>query len=144
MEDMQKFGRLIKSRRDALGLRLEDVAAKINRPFSFVWRLEQGNNANTPDPQVLRDLAAALAVSERDMLTTLGYMSDVPETEQRDAPAQHLHAVVDQHTWNWSEALWIGDVIQSYWKRMEDANNTMTARPIPLTFRERDDDDKAE
>jgi transcriptional regulator with XRE-family HTH domain len=76
-----RFGTLIKNRREERGLMAFEVAAQLHRPASFVSRLETGAFKETPPPNVLADLEAALGISQAEMLNALGYRCG-------DAPAR--------------------------------------------------------
>ena len=80
MAGMTEFGALLKQRREQLNLRIEDVAASVGRPTSFVWRLEGGKNANPPDAVDFMALANALSLQPRTMLEALGYL--LPEDQE--------------------------------------------------------------
>jgi len=76
MAGMTEFGALIRRAREQRGLTGAELAARIDRPHSFLVRIERGQNANPPDPQTFADLARALGLPTRVMLEALGYWAD--------------------------------------------------------------------
>lgn len=71
-----RFGKLIKNRREDRGLQAFELAAAMKRPASFISRLETEAFKETPPPNVLADLEAALGISQAEMLRALGYRVD--------------------------------------------------------------------
>ena len=85
-----RFGELIKARREDRGMMAFELAALMKRPASFVSRLETEAFKETPPPNVLRDLEAALGIPQADMLAALGY--DVTGEGPRPAPDDPVRA----------------------------------------------------
>lgn len=88
MDEMERFGALVRDRRMQLRMKAEDVASAIGRPMSFLSRIENGKNSNPPDPQVFHDLAKALNLHRADMLVALGYLESDIDQEQFESPAE--------------------------------------------------------
>lgn len=100
MAGMTDFGLLLKNRREALGLRQEDVASRIGRPNSFYARIEGGKNANPPSPDEFRELAGVLGLSQTEMVAAIGYID--PDTTGDDPiPATILREL---RSINWSSS----------------------------------------
>ncbi len=84
MAGLQEFGALIKRARENLGMTGAELAIRLDRPHSFVVRIERGQNANPPDPQTFADLARILRISKGEMLMALGYLENVDPTKPAD------------------------------------------------------------
>jgi hypothetical protein len=54
------------------------MANRLDRPHSFVVRIENGQNANPPDTQTFNDLARFLELDQARMLKALGYLDVEP------------------------------------------------------------------
>ena len=80
MAGMQEYSALIKSAREAKGMTIDDQSRALGRPTSFVWRIEQGKNANPPDPETVRALGEVLEITRTAQLLALGYI-DPQEVE---------------------------------------------------------------
>src|SRR5688572_16058801 len=76
--DGARFGALIRARREDLGIRSYELAQRIGRQPSLISRLETGAYKDTPPPDILAALERELGVSQREMLTALGYLADAP------------------------------------------------------------------
>lgn len=77
---MKDYGALVKQRREAAGMTIEELSRALGRPNSFVWRIEQGKNANPPDPETTRQIWRVLSIPLRTQLIQLGYLDpDAPE-----------------------------------------------------------------
>jgi transcriptional regulator with XRE-family HTH domain len=102
MAGMQEYGALIKSAREAKGMTIDDLSRALGRPTSFVWRIEQGKNANPPDPETTRQIWRLLSLPLRTQLIQLGYL-DKEEVEpgiayavpEGSARAELLDALAD-------------------------------------------------
>ena len=80
MAGMSEYGALVKSAREQAGLTQDEAARKLGRPHTFLVRIENGKNANPPDPETMRAIWRVLGVSMRTQLEALGYL-DPEEAE---------------------------------------------------------------
>ena len=82
MNELERFGALLKRHRDERGMTIDAVGARLGRAGTWYWRLETAQNKAYPEPDVLTELTRVLGVSRREMLISLGYISaDEPEPE---------------------------------------------------------------
>lgn len=76
MGDLRQFGDLVREARLRHGLSAYELAARIKRQPSFLSRLENGQNANPPEPAVLKALTNVLGLSRKQMLISMGYLDE--------------------------------------------------------------------
>lgn len=116
MSGMREFGALIKSARERMGWTGVELATRLDRPHSFVVRIENGQNANPPDTRTFSDLSRLLDLDKVRMLIVLGYLdSDVNEERDDDegSPKAYIRGVVDHYAWDWEDAYTAGEIIDS-------------------------------
>ena len=75
------FGEFIRRERGRRGLTQQNVADAIERPGSYVSRLERDNFRDLPDPLEMRRIAEVLGCSESDLLRAAGYLMSVEHAE---------------------------------------------------------------
>lgn len=75
---MDRYGELIRATRTRLGMGSVELAQKLGRHQSFVSRIETGAIKETPQPEVLRAIAAALDLPMSVQLEALGYDCSLP------------------------------------------------------------------
>lgn len=95
--DAERFGKLIRQRRDRAGIKTLDLAYRIGRQQSYVSKLEAGDAKTTPPPDVLDALSRELGVSTAEMLEALGYhiaRSDEADALMRDADVMEIARAV--------------------------------------------------
>lgn len=76
------FGEFVKKRRGRLGLLQSDIGRAIDRPDSYISRLENNQFRDLPSPEEMRRLAKVLECTEADLLRAAGYIT-APNEEQR-------------------------------------------------------------
>jgi len=118
MTGLQELGALIKSARENLGMTGAELAQRLERPHSFVVRLERGQNSNPPDPQTFSDIARELRISKEEMLRALGYLdADATEgTEVRRVPVV-VERALEGVEWNEETAQDIATMIRMLVRR---------------------------
>jgi transcriptional regulator with XRE-family HTH domain len=96
----RKLGKLLRTKRDELGLTTRQVSEAISMSQTTVVRLEQGQYLN-PDHDKLRALAEALDLNVADVLTMAGYPipTELPSvgpylrTKYRNLPAEAVDEI---------------------------------------------------
>lgn len=78
------FGQFIKNRRGRLGLMQSDIGRAIDRPDSYVSRLENDRFRDLPSPEEMRRLAEVLDCTEADLLRAAGYIPESNEEQRTD------------------------------------------------------------
>ena len=86
MSGIAEFGALIKRARQNMGLTQDEAAQRLGRPHTFLVRIENGRNANPPDPQTFDDLSRLFEIPKGTMLQALGYL----EPEQRESGVAYI------------------------------------------------------
>jgi transcriptional regulator with XRE-family HTH domain len=114
-QGMDRLGRVIAERRQALGLRGDEFAYRIGRAPSWLSRLEHGGQRSLPEPEVLRAIADELGISPADLLEAAGYLdpgdrqtalvNPFPRDDIRHKVVEAMKAV-DLH--GPEHALWMG------------------------------------
>ena len=80
--DAQKLGRLIASRREALGISPESLSSRLNVTETLISRWEQGEEL--PSSQLIAPLAQALEISVGELIQ--GEQNDVPLESTSQSP----------------------------------------------------------
>lgn len=78
------FGQYVRQRRARIGLLQKDVADAIDRPTSYVSRLENDQFKDLPSPEEMRRLAEVLECTEADLLRAAGYIPESNEEQRTD------------------------------------------------------------
>lgn len=99
-EQAQNLGRVLREKREGLGLSLRQLGKLVDLPDVTVLRFEQGAYA-APAPDKLARVAAALGMSLADAFALADYAvpSDLPSfmpylrTKYRDLPAEDAKAI---------------------------------------------------
>ena len=111
--DIEELGRLLRDRREVMGLSLREVAEKANVSDTSVMRIEQGQFAK-PKPELLARLADTLDLSLGELYDLAGYpvpaLPSMPvylRTKYRDMPAplrkelnDYFEKLKDKHGFN--------------------------------------------
>lgn len=91
--DIEELGRILRDRREVMGLSLRAVAEKANLSDTTVMRIEQARIAK-PEPESLRQLAEVLDLSLAELYDLAGHpipaLPSMPvylRTRYRDLPA---------------------------------------------------------
>jgi transcriptional regulator with XRE-family HTH domain len=104
MNELERFGALLKRARDQRDMTIDTVGAHLGRPGTWYWRLETAQNKTYPEPETLSELNRVLGVPRRDMLLALGYLdpdereSGVVYVVREDDPRAALLALLDDAT----------------------------------------------
>lgn len=69
----EKLSRLIRPRREELGITQVDLAKAINVSQTYIARLEDANDDRTPSREVCRGLARVLELSEDEVFRAAGH-----------------------------------------------------------------------
>ena len=97
-----RLGKLIRQRRQAMGMSTHELGDRIGTRNSTIIRLEQGAFA-APSPEKLAGIAEALGISLADMFGHAGYVvpDDLPgfhaylPARYRDLPQEAVQELVD-------------------------------------------------
>lgn len=84
-----RFGRFVRQRRVALGLRQEDIAEAIGEDQTYISGVEQGRYKRLPTPEIVVFWCAALGVLPEEALGATGYLG---AREHVTAPADVVFA----------------------------------------------------
>jgi transcriptional regulator with XRE-family HTH domain len=76
-----KLGKILKQRRQALGLTLYEVSKGSGVSTSYMGRIEKGERF--PSAEILKKIADQLGYNESEIFTLAGYMSITGEGETR-------------------------------------------------------------
>jgi len=99
-EQAKALGKVLRDRREALGLSLRQLTQRVSIPDATIVRIEQGA-FSAPAPDKLARLADALGLSLADVYALADYAvpSDLPSfkpylrTKYRDLPAEDVAAI---------------------------------------------------
>lgn len=107
MAGMMEYGALLKRAREQHGMTQDEVARQLNRPHTFVVRLENGRNSNPPDPETMQAIRRTLGISLRSQLISLGYLDEddpepgiayvIREDDPRAALLARIEGMAHQH-----------------------------------------------
>jgi transcriptional regulator with XRE-family HTH domain len=74
--EKRQFGELVRTARERAGLKAFELADRMHTHGSFISRLETGAFKETPAPDIIAQLQEHLGLSQRELLTALGYLGD--------------------------------------------------------------------
>lgn len=76
LRSMESFGKLVRRARLAKGMKGADLGSAVGRDGSYISRIENGEQKETPPPDVMAALSSMLDVPEERLLRAWGYLKD--------------------------------------------------------------------
>jgi transcriptional regulator with XRE-family HTH domain len=90
---METLGEMIRTRREARGVRAADLAYQIGKDPSYLSKLERNLMKEVPDPAVVSAISAALGIPVVALLRAIGYA--IPDGEGSAVTDFRLQEIVE-------------------------------------------------
>lgn len=100
---MAEFGALVKEARESRGQTGAELATLLGVAHSTLVRIERGQLANTPDPDLFWRISSALSLDPTKMLQVLGYLKPSADHPAESPAVTALRPILESNDLNEEE-----------------------------------------